>query len=229
MRIRRLSHLFVAVVRRIILLCLSLLAVLLALSNVEAEAIYLPLILRNYSMPYYKATFDAQQCEWGVLETIDLKVGCVNGEYQMLLKQANKNVFTIVADTLGEPDFALTADVRFDTNNYGRAGLIFGNTAGFQFYKFLIWPNPGVFGLYKSNGETLVAWQTHPAVSAYPAVNHLKIEREGAAIRLYANDQLLTTVNDNSIVGSGIGVYSNSDNQANVDTRYDNFIAYPLK
>jgi len=177
--------------------------------------------------PYYEADFDGPECDWPESDTADRRFGCVNGEFQILLKQPYKNGF-VVASILPASDFTLAADVRFATNNAGAAGLIFGNMTTYEFYKFLIWPSPGVFGLYKHDGQALISWRSDAAINTYPATNHLKVEREGSTIRLYANDHLLATVDDSSIQTTGIGVYSNSDALANVDTRYDNFVAHPL-
>jgi len=200
--------------------------------EVILRRVYLPIIAKQHETqvctPYYEAYFDSPECDWPESDTTDHRFGCINGEFQILLKQPYKNGF-VIASILPTSDFVLGADVRFATNNGGAAGLIFGNATTYEFYKFVIWPSPGVFGLYKHNGQALISWRSDAAINTYPGTNHLEVEREGSLIRLYANDHLLATVDDSSIQTTSIGVHSNSDALANVDTRYDNFVAYPLK
>jgi len=178
--------------------------------------------------PHYEVDFEGSECDWPEPpEIAHLRAGCVDGEYQILLKQPYGNGF-VIATTLPTPDFALVTDVRFATNNGGAAGLTFGNRTTDEFYNFLIWPSPGVFGLYRQNWQPVISWRSDAAINVYPATNRLKVEREGNTIRLYANGHLLDTVNDSSIQTNSIGVYSESHALSNVDTRYDNFVAYPL-
>lgn len=178
--------------------------------------------------PYVEARFDGPQCDWRSWDNYHFRGGCLDGEFQIFLKQTSSGSWLNLADSLPSANFTLAADVRFATPTATWAGLMFGNTVtNRDFYRFLVLSNPAAFSLFKGNGETLISWRTHPAILPYPATNRLKVERDGADMRLYANDQHLITIQDASYLGSGIGFFTGS-NQPNVDIRVDNYIAGPL-
>jgi len=135
----------------------------------------------------------------------------------------------VLAADLPFADFSLSADARFASAAYGVAALIF-NATGNEFYMFTL-DSSGSYGLWTQGAgwQTLVGWTSAPNFDATGA-NRMKVEREGSAIHLYLNDQLLTTVNDTTLIGPnlGVGVYTRSYSQPNVDVRWDNFAAYPL-
>jgi len=176
----------------------------------------------------YDARFDGPTCEWNVSDTPAFKSGCLESEYQILIKQASQNLYVLAAN-LPFADFSLSADARFASAAYGVAALIFNGT-GNEFYMFTL-DSSGSYGLWTHGAgwQTLVGWTSAPNFDATGA-NRMKVEREGSAIHLYLNDQLLTTVNDTTLIGPnlGVGVYTRSYSQPNVDVRWDNFAAYPL-
>lgn len=179
--------------------------------------------------PSLQATFDGPTCEWNVSDTPGFKSGCLEGEYQVLIKQAGQDFYTVVAN-LSSADFSLSADVRFASSVYGVAALIFNVNARKEFYIFAL-GSSGSYGLWTQGAgwQTLVGWTPVPNFDA-TGTNRVRVEREGAVIRLYLNDQLLTTVNDTTLISPnlGVGVYMQSYFRPNLDVRWDNFAAYPL-
>ncbi len=178
---------------------------------------------------HYLAAFDGPTCEWNVGDTPVGKSGCLEGEYQILISQSNQDLYVVTA-RLPFADFSLSADARFASSVYGIAALIFNVNTSHEFYMFTL-GSSGSYGLWTQGAgwQTLVGWTSAPNFDATGA-NRMKVEREGSLIRLYLNDQLLTTVNDTTLIGPnlGVGVYARSYSQPNLDVRWDNFAAYPV-
>ena len=76
-----------------------------------------------------------------------------------------------------------------------------------------------------SYGEwTLLAADSSGSIATGTATNHLKLERNGALMNVYANGVLLASLSDGAYTGErGVGVFVTSYDQGNVDVRFDNF------
>jgi hypothetical protein len=151
-----------------------------------------------------------------------------NDEYRILLRNS---------DWRGgaTPDFPATnyivaVDVRNATGVFGSYGLSFGISNDFsQYYVFEIYPD-GIYAIwnYDTGNWTLLAEGQSGSINLGTASKRLKVERNGATIAAYANGQLLTTVSDNSFIGSReMGLVAFSYDQPGVDIRFDNFVVYP--
>jgi len=100
-----------------------------------------------------------------------------------------------------------------------------------QFYTFEIDPDRDyVIWRYTSGlGWTPIAYGSSAFIYPGTATNRLKIERDGALIKAYANGQLLTSISDSSYTGlRHVGLIVSAYDHPNVDIRFDNFKVYPV-
>jgi len=149
-----------------------------------------------------------------------------SGAYEMLLRNTNSWMYSMVPLEGGLPRFALQADMRLSTGDQGLYGLNFGHVDEQHLYNFRVYPAAQQYALFKASGATwtpLVNWTVSPAIHAGVAPNTLRVERDGETIRLYANGVLLRELSDASYVGNQeMSLYAGSWNQAPVAMRYDN-------
>jgi YVTN family beta-propeller protein len=177
-----------------------------------------PLYVDDFSVADRWATGDEGWSQWSYQA----------GEYEILVRDAN--TWSAVTPYLdgGLPRFAIEADMRFATGTLGGYGLDFGQIDWDHFYSFVIYPGSQDYGLWKetpSGWTTLVDFTYSPAINAGTATNHLRVERDGAEIRLYANDVLLASLSDSSYLGNLlVGLYVESGDSVPVAARYDNFV-----
>jgi hypothetical protein len=136
-----------------------------------------------------------------------------------------------VVNEYGLSNYRLEVDVRVVSQLDGSPGLIFGWSYAIGFYVFEIknYPDYGYYQLMRLDPD---GW--HVIVpSAYSSYihpgsqsNHLKVERNGNNIAMYANDHLLASTVDSTFHGTGVGLISFAYDSGNFDTRYDNFALY---
>ncbi len=92
-----------------------------------------------------------------------------------------------------------------------------------------LWNNypDGWYGIYRYDPDNLVmlAEASSSAIKQGSATNAIQVERNGAAIKVSANGQVLTSITDGTYSGSRyLGLIVFSYNQPNVDVRFDNFV-----
>lgn len=172
----------------------------------------------------YFDDFSDPSSGWPVRDSNERRIGYLNGEYQMLVKQAN----WYVGATPGFrcTDCAIEAEGRFASGAYGAYGILFGITDDWDSYLFRVNAEQQ-YSLRKiagGNWETILDWTWSPHVNAEQSVNRLRVVRNGSSIELYANGHYLTTVTDSSFLGSlRVGLTASAYDNPNVDTRFDNF------
>jgi hypothetical protein len=126
----------------------------------------------------------------------------------------------------------IEVDLRNPMNKNGSYGILFGLSADWgEFYDFEI-DSSGNFWLWRYNsgsGWTSLSQGTSAYIYLGVTKNHLSVLREGSKIELYANDDLITTVQDNSFTGMRyVGLVASSNSQSDLDVRFDNFVVYPI-
>jgi|GEM_PF-1935626 len=148
------------------------------------------------------------------------------GEYEILIRNTDSWGYADVPLEGGLPRFALEADTRLVTGTQGLYGLNFGQVDGEHFYNFRVYPAAQQYALFQVEGSTwtpLVGWTVSAAINAGAAANHLRVERDGEQIRLYANGVLLNSLADSSYLGNQeMSLYAGSWTEAPVAMRYDN-------
>jgi hypothetical protein len=194
--------------------------------------IYLPIIFRNYCPPLYFDDFSDPDSGWSIADYEYSRYEYVDGEYQILRKDAGWSGARPWADN--DPDFLgynyiVAADVRNDTGVYGSYGLLFGMSNDWtQFYTFEIYPN-GNFEIWRggyNTPATMLSSGSSGYINTGTASNRLKVKRNGSLIEVYANNRLLRTVSDSRYTGlTQVGLINSSYGDW-VDIRFDNFTVY---
>lgn len=162
-------------------------------------------------------------------DTAEGLLAYVGGEYRILVRET----LWYMGATSGFAceDGIIEVQARFASAVSGLYGLIFGITDDWDHYLFAV-SNNQRYSLLKATGGDwvfLVPWTTSSHLNAGQAINHLRVERNGAQIKLYANGHYLTSANDSSYSGIlRVGLAAISGDFANVDARFDNFRVWPL-
>jgi uncharacterized repeat protein (TIGR01451 family) len=199
--------------------------------------IYLPIIFRNYCPPGpYADDFSDPGSGWPIDDTGDTLYEYLNGEYRILLR--NANWWAGARPGFKASNYIVAVDVRRTTGGItGSYGLIFGLSDDWsQFYSFEIAPhsippahNYIIFRYNSGNWTPLAAGFSDNISPIWDVTNRLKIERNGSLIRAYANGHLLTSVSDGSYTGSRhVGLIATSSSMPNLDVRFDNFTVDPI-
>jgi hypothetical protein len=161
---------------------------------------------------------------WPVAEDSIAKVGYLNGEYQILLKQ--NGYIDRAGPGVQEADFQVEADARAAASTQGTAGLYFGAVNNVGFYDFEVGFGAFSPGRYDevtpSNSVVLIQPPASSAVNQGNTSNHVKVTRKGSVITLFANGVQLAQISD-STLGFGFVGLAASSYADNFDARFDNF------
>ena len=129
-------------------------------------------------------------------------------------------------------NFRLGVELRNVQPTYNSHGLIFNVAEDWcHFYSFEIDPNGnyGIFRYSSENGWNLLHVDSSPFINTGNAQNKIEIRRDGPTIAVYANNHLLTAVNDDSYMGIHyVGLIVSTYDQGHVEVRFDNFYATPI-
>lgn len=150
-----------------------------------------------------------------------------DGEYEILIRNTNSWGYANVPLEGGLPRFAVEVDARVSTGVAGIYGINFGQVDGDNLYHFRVYPGAQQYKLLKlADGAwvDLTAWAVNSAINDETGVNRLRVERDGAQIRLYANGTLLTSLSDSSYLGNQeLSLFGMSWTEAPVAVRFDDF------
>ncbi|MFN8483481.1 MAG: hypothetical protein U0768_10600 [Anaerolineae bacterium] len=175
-------------------------------------------------------TFTSPASGWPVANNASYAVGYVNGEYQILVKQAGLSLGwsgpgTKTGDMVVELDGRRTDDVN---DQYGvMLGLSDDRTQWVAFHV----TQDGAFQVVQWVGldqSQLYPMTASPALRLGTTPNHLMAMRQGANVRVYANGQELARVTVPGLPSPATQGLASQSWVANGDTRYDNFRMYSL-
>jgi micrococcal nuclease len=169
--------------------------------------------------------FSDESSGWPVTDETHYHLAYLSGEYQVLLKTAPRWVG--IAPGFLCVDCAVDLEGRFASDAYGAYGILFGVTDEWNGYFFRVTGDQR-YSLYTMvdtyESQPLVDWTFSSAIHAGGTPNHLRVVRGGAGIMLYANGNLLSTLDDATYMGNlRVGLTAESYEQAGVDARFDNF------
>jgi hypothetical protein len=188
----------------------------------EPYKLYLPCTLNSFTAcPVYTDDFSDPSSGWPRESDSVATLDYVNGEYQILVKQADYLVFAY--GDFGSSDFKVEVDVRPATHLNGADGLIFSmNDAGFYMYL----NNENWYTLWRWNDAInqwtmLIDWTQSPALKAGDNSNRLGVVRHDDNIALYGNGQLLTNYVDDTYHGTVLAMVADAFSN-NYDARFDN-------
>ena len=187
---------------------------------------FLPLVFDDWPLVIFFDDFGDPNSGWFIEDTPDTKWSYVGGEYELLLK----NPFWWAGATApifgGLTQYTVEADVRRVSGVESAYGLIFDFVDWDHHYLFLVSPNGKFFSVWRKEvgWEPVVDWKTSPHINSGTVSNHLKVERNGSAIAVSVNGQLLATGFDSTYMGNFVlGLYSQSGNSAPAAVRFDDF------
>jgi uncharacterized repeat protein (TIGR01451 family) len=188
---------------------------------------FLPLLQKGNTCQasYYYDPFSDPNSGWPIDEDSDYKFAYTNGEYQIQIKHSDDGN-AVTPGAIGV-DFTASVTTRVASGD-GALGIIFGINADWtQFYEVLLRSNQFSIWRYSNGWGMLKDWTASTAIQSGSSPNRLKVVREGPDIRIYANNQYLATVIDDSIIGMRhIGLVAESGNKP-LDARFDDFALYP--
>ncbi len=179
----------------------------------------------------YQDDFSNPGSGWPIDEDPAIKVGYVNGEYQILIKQAGW--YSAVTSGFQAIDYQASVQVRNVNGTNGSYGIIFGLMPDWSsWFSLEIYPD-GWYGIYLyyvyGSYFDIEAEGFSPAIRQGRATNLIMVEQVGTTISAYANDQLLTTVPSIYHRESGyLGLINYAINQPGMDVRYDNYAVVPV-
>lgn len=196
--------------------------------TIQTDQVFIPCILKA-CVPLYFDNFSNSSSGWPISDDPDELFEYNNGEYRILVRTTNWATGTYPG--VQASDYSVTVDLRNPSNVFGSYGIGFGIADDWSsLYTLEIYPD-GWFGIYRvdpSDFQTLFEAYSL-AINQGSATNQIKIERNGAWINAYANGQLLASVIDSTYTGSlYIGLVVVSEDQENLDIRFDNFKVDPI-
>jgi hypothetical protein len=145
-----------------------------------------------------------------------------NNKYYIEVTTSNLVAWGLANRNVG--DFRLEVDTAQETgpNNNGY-GILFRFQDRDNFYRFDV-SGDGFFLLSKfHDGEwvTLVPWTASSAINVGEAANRLAVEAIGNQIRVYANDRLLSEVEDEAFTGGNFGFFASTFSEPNLTVSFD--------
>ena len=195
----------------------------------QSRCAFLPVILKPCS-PLYADNFSNPNSGWPVGDDGKNRVEYLNGEYRILVRPKQWGLF--VRPGFQAVDYSVAVDLRNVNRTIGSYGIAFGISADWSTLYTLEIYRDSWFGIYRWDPDDIHVLSEAPstAIIGGKAVNHIKVERNGASIRAYANGQLLAEVFDGSYMGTRyVGLVAFSYSESNVDIRYDNFSVYSIR
>jgi hypothetical protein len=158
---------------------------------------------------------------WPVESETDYSMNYVANEYQMTV---NPGWIAWATWDFEVNDYIVEVDSRAAANLDGGMGIFFGATKD-GFYLFEV--SDGWYSLWRNDSGSwtwtaLIDWTFSPTILPRYQTNHLKVERAGPNITVYANGQMLGAVSDGTYTGTSVGLAVEAYS-AYFDGRFDNF------
>jgi hypothetical protein len=199
-----------------------------ALAVTQAYTVYQPLAAKDYwGYLMYADDFSDLGSGWYVGEIPEVRWGYQSGEYEILISSGPAWA-AVTAPLQGIDGYAYEFDVRRQGGPDSLYGSIFGWSDWEHYYVFVVAPDVQYYGVFRRSGEdwvTVVDWDESALIHAGDAANHLRVERSGSQLAIFANGNELASVVDGGYVGElGIGVYAEAGDAVPVVTRYDNVL-----
>jgi DNA-directed RNA polymerase subunit RPC12/RpoP len=162
---------------------------------------------------------------WSEEADAESSQGYRDGTYFINVSTTDLAVWSTAGHTFD--DFTLQVDARQmagdQANEYG---VLFRYVDNVNFYSFDV-TGDGTFALFKLENKewsTLVNWQESAYLNPLGELNHLQVACRGNRITLYANDQELISVTDDSFSRGDVGLFAGTFNEPGVEAVFDNVI-----
>lgn len=151
-----------------------------------------------------------------------------DGEYSILANMPDSWWWAAAPTDVLFSDFTVEVDLRqlsgLEQHNYG---IVF-RAQGDNFYRFGI-SGAGEYALFKVQNDRwirLLDWTKSTTIRPGSGSNHLKVTAKGSKISLYANGELLASINDASFAQGAIGIYVEKRGTMDAQVRFDNIKVY---
>jgi hypothetical protein len=187
--------------------------------------VYLPSVFMNYSAPIllFSDDFSNSSSGWHIDPSTS---SYDNGEFRVTVPQSRILFYIAPIPQLTVDNYSLDVDVRRTAGDKVFCGLMFDYVLGPKLYQFGVNPNDQTYTLNAI--WATIAYGTNPAIHTGDAVNHLRVERIGSLINLYANGQLLNSLTDSQLSHGWVGLQAESISSTQAECRFDNFSVYQL-
>ncbi len=190
---------------------------------------FLPSITRNYCGSSYEDDFSDPTSGWLSFENENVLLDYFNGEYRMMVKQADW--WAAVRPSFKAENFDARVQVRNQSQVPGSYGIVFNIAEDWShMYTFEI-DSDGFFGIWRysdTEGWKLLLVNHSQYINLGNGVNQLRVKRDGAQINIYANNHLLASISDSTFTGKHyLGLIISSFDQSYLDVRFDNFSVTP--
>ena len=208
-------------------------------ATIEAESTAVPSEAESTAVPssgsaagptLYSDNFDDEQnSDFTAEKTASSEYKFVDGTYQITVSKPKLLSWATMRGDYG--DASITVDASIDGPSSSAAGLIFHYKDDKNFYIYSV-DGEGRYGLdvYKNDKlTTLIDWTESSAIKPVGERNTLRVETEGDAIRLYANDKLLDEISDSTIANGKAALVVNTFDKPDVTVTFDNLVVRGIK
>ena len=175
-------------------------------------------------LPIFADNFSDPSSGWAIASGEGYRMGYDNGRYFIAV---NENWMAWSLLDFGLMDFRIEVDTWPAVSLDGTAAVMFSATnSGFYTFEII----DGYYSVWRVNANNwswtpLINWTPSPAIHPGYQVNRMKVIRNGSSILVYANDQLLGSLNDGTYRGTVSGMTSEAFT-GYFDGRFDNFALY---
>ena len=182
-----------------------------------------PAAVDRCTPPLFAETFDDPASGLPTGEQGDTRWGYVAGAYQLLISAANKMQTRLIGPPL--TDYDATVEVRFAADKTGSSGLVAAARSPNDYYALMIDGDQkyAVTRRTPTGTQLIQDWTFTSALKPAPESNRLRAVQRGSEIAFYANEVLLTVLQDEGAPGAkrSIGLTAASFGTA-TDARFDN-------
>ena len=187
--------------------------------------VYLPYVVqRDQRTLLFSDDFSNSGSGWYVYPGY---VGYAAGEYQIIFPSGSIPVYSAPFPAISVDNYSVEADVRKISGGGSEFGLLFDFfSIGPKLYQFDIDPDTQTYYLRGNFAD--LAYGSSTYINPGSSVNHLKVERIGALIKIYVNGHLLASVTDSASLHGKAGVTGWGPFTGSVEVRFDNFAVYQL-
>lgn len=157
-------------------------------------------------------------------ETDDASYAFEDGAYVITLNRPKYIVWSPFKGSYSDASFEFEATIEGPKEN--AAGMIFRFQDAQNFYMFVV-SGDGRYSLDRYQNDelkTLIEWTESAAIKGVGETNFLRIETSGSRIRLFANDELLDEISDDTFIQGEVALAVSTFDEGGATARFDNAV-----
>lgn len=156
--------------------------------------------------PIFEDSFNDYSSGWPTASADDFTSGYIRGQYQMTLARG-MNLWQSHAAVDYVSDFTAEVDVTLHNSN-STGGLGFRSSGLGRYYMLIDTDRRYTLYLYHGGDWTeLMPWRYTDTIRPMPETNRIRVTAEDDTIALYANGELLDTLEDDTLPGGTIELF----------------------